>query len=230
MIHQGLVVRVDHEHPSRFLHVLEHLQQVAVVVDARTGRMGVGAAGVHHHVHLEGRHPGLGHGLGLAVGGHRVVVVVHDAPGRVEVEDLLEMGPGHGGGIQVGHPEDGRHPACSRGLGAGDQVFLVRIAGLPGVDVDVHHAGQHQLAGGVHHLLRLQAGSVTGGHLDDPPAGDPDVRPLPARAGYEGSSDHRQVVCHVVAPRSWSVVTGSRRRYVPNQSVIWGTTVSAYCA
>ena len=64
--------------------------------------------------------------------------------------------------VEVGHAEDRRHTAGGGLLGRGVDVLLVGVPGLPGVHVDVDHAGQHELAGGVERLERRAPTPVSG--------------------------------------------------------------------
>ena len=206
-VHDGLVVGVDHEGPPGGADGLEHPQQMPVVVDASAARVGVVAAGVHHHVDLVGGHPGVGHGFYLVeFAGHRVVVPVDDALGVVEVEQLVEDLAGLGDRVQVGHPEHGGDPAGRRRRGAGADVLLVDVAGLAQMDVHVHHPRQHPLVPGVDDLHRLgQLQHLGRGDSRDLLARDQHVDLFGARAGY-----HRAARDHPVHAADRSPVIAGR--------------------
>ena len=211
-VHDGLVVGVDHEGPPGGADGLEHAQQMPVVVDAGAARVGVVAAGVHHHVDLVGGHPGVGHGLYLVeFAGHRVVVPVDDALGVVEVEQLVEDLAGLGDRVQVGHPEHGGDPAGRRRGGAGADVLFVDVAGLAQMNVYVHHPRQHPLVPGVDDLHRLgQLQHLGRGDGGDLLARDQHVGLFGARAGY-----HRAARDHPVHAADRSPVIASRHIQPP---------------
>ena len=149
-VHNRLIMGMNHERPPCGSDRLKHPEQVTVVVNPGTTRMRIVPTRVHDHVDLVGRHTSLGHRLDLIeFAGNRVVVPVHDALGVVKVEEFFENQTGLGYRIEVGHPEDRRHPARCRGLSAGTDVLLVDIAGLSQMDMDVDHSRQDPFTRGV---------------------------------------------------------------------------------
>ncbi len=149
-VHDGLVVGMHHQALAGGRHRLHGPVEIAVVVHADGGRVRIGATGVDHHVDLVGGDVSLRHGADLIddLGG-RVVVVVDEALGGVHLEHVVEVARRHCGGIEIRHSEDRRVAAGRGGARARDQVFLVGVAGLSRVDVDVDAAGYGHQSGGV---------------------------------------------------------------------------------
>ena len=194
---------MDHEPEAGLGHRLHRLIEVAVVVHTDRRRMWIRPSRVDNHVDLVGGDAPFGHRSDLVEDlGCRVVVVVDDALGGVEVEHAVEVVGGHGGRVEVGHAEDGRVSACGCLAGAGDQVFFVGVSRFPGVDVHVHTAGYGDQSGGVDHL-GIGRSSPSGNEAGDGLSVDHDVeRPELAFDEYVCAGDESGHGCslRVVIP------------------------------
>ena len=236
VVHQRLVVRVDHERQPGGRDQVHRLQQVAVVVHARARRVRVRAAGVDDHEDLVGADAALGHRHDLVrVGGRRVVVVVDDRLLGVQRQDLVEQLGARGRRLQVGHPEDRRHAAGGRGQAGGGDVLLVREARLARVHVRVDHAGQNQTIGRVDRAADVRELERRADDARDPAVLDEHVG-VPAPAGQDDlAACDPQIDPHVQRSSLSSMVSGRPsplltttpplRRCVSNQSTISGVTV-----
>jgi hypothetical protein len=148
---------------------LGHGSVLAVIHDGQVEHLGVFDGAAHEFVVLDavavvgdGDDAGAferadgGEGLALhadgdAAGGENF----HDGVAANGVVDVLDGAGVVGDGRRVGHAHDGGEPAGGGGAGAGGDGFLMRLAGLAEVDVDVDEAGAGDEAGGVDFLRGL---------------------------------------------------------------------------
>ncbi len=145
--------------------------------------------GVVHALAVVGEDPHAGGGVGHRAQLGQLTALqadgdgadrVHVAVGELAAEPphLLHHAGGVGDGRGVGHGVHGGVAAAGGGLGAGLDGLGVLAAGLAQVGVQIHEAGQHDRALGVHGVA-CRSGRARP-DLGDDTAVDPDVDGLPA--------------------------------------------------
>ena len=100
----------------------------------------------------------------------RVLARAADEEGEIAVHvvmgagDLVRERRGAGGqGIGVRHLEHRRDPAHDRAQRAGNEIFLMREAGVAEMHLAVDHAGQHVQPPAIHGLRGRRPGQVADG-------------------------------------------------------------------
>jgi len=114
-----------------------------------------------------------------------------DADNRVTGDDILHQLDRPGiirDRRRIGHAHDGGESARGGGLRAGGHRLLVRLTGLPEMDVDIHQAGTGDLAGRVDLPGPLASGEGKG--VDDEPVNHEEIA---HRVAFGGGIDHTGV-------------------------------------
>jgi hypothetical protein len=152
LIHQILIVRVDHQGQAGLPDGFETFEQLAVVVETDAGHVRVIPAGVLDHEDLERERTFFGEsGNFLGHGAGRIVIEVNDRVFAVMLDQravALDVGCRR---IHVGHADRKSHTARGRGHGGRRDVFFMGKSRIAVMGMRVDQAGNHLHPFGIDH-------------------------------------------------------------------------------